>query len=91
MALGQLENLARSKQKKDNTCGIDKTESESLLAQLNGWQLQVVSLLYGTEMRLMECLTLRVKDIDFDYGRIHVCQTMSHRWSMSSAAHGRGR
>jgi integrase len=31
-------------------------------------------LLYGTGMRVMEGLTLRVKDIDFQYGRIHVVQ-----------------
>ena len=74
MPLGQLENLARSKRKKTVPVVLTRQEVKSLLAQLNGWQLQVVSLLYGTGMRLMECLTLRVKDIDFDYGRIHVCQ-----------------
>ena len=30
------------------------------------------SLLYGTGMRLMECLRLRVKDVDFGYGQILV-------------------
>ena len=45
-----------------------------LLNELIDWQLEVASLLYGTGMRVMEGLTLRVKDIDFDYQRIHVCQ-----------------
>ena len=74
MPLGQLENLARSKRKKTIPVVLTRKEVKSLLAQLEGWQLQVVSLLYGTGMRLMEGLTLRVKDIDFDYQRIHVCQ-----------------
>ena len=32
----------------------------------------IARLLYGTGMRKMECLRLRVTDIDFDYGQIHV-------------------
>ena len=74
MPIGQLENLARSKRKKTVPVVLTRQEVKSLFAQLEGWQLQVVSLLYGTGMRLMEGLTLRVKDIDFDYGRIHVSQ-----------------
>ena len=74
MPLGQLENLARSKRKKTLPVVLTRQEVRRLLAELDGWQLHIVSLLYGTGMRLMEGLTLRVKDIDFDYGRIHVCQ-----------------
>lgn len=32
----------------------------------------MAALLYGTGMRLMECITLRVKDIDFHHQLIHV-------------------
>jgi integron integrase len=32
----------------------------------------IARVLYGTGMRQMKCLRLRVKDIDFDYRRIHV-------------------
>jgi len=74
MPLGQLENLARSKRKKIVPVVLTRPEVRRLLAELDGWQLQVVSLLYGTGMRLMEGLTLRVKDVDFEYARIHVCQ-----------------
>ena len=74
MPLGHLENLARSKRKKIVPVVLTHSEVRKLLAELDGCQLQIVSLLYGTGMRLMEGLTLRVKDIDFSYGRIHVCQ-----------------
>ncbi len=66
MPLGQLENLARSKRKKTVPVVLTRQEVRRLLSELDGWQLHVVSLLYGTGMRLMEGLTLRVKDIDFD-------------------------
>ena len=72
--LGQLENFARSKRKKTVPVVLSRPEVKRLLAELDGWQLELASLLYGTGMRVMEGLTLRVKDIDFEYGRIHVCQ-----------------
>ena len=36
-----------------------------LLAQLDGRAWLLASVLYGTGLRLMECLRLRVKDVDF--------------------------
>ena len=72
--LGQLEDFARSKRKQTVPTVLTRPEVKRLLAELDGWQLELVSLLYGTGMRLMEALTLRVKDIDFEYGRILVCQ-----------------
>ncbi len=72
--LGQLENFARSKRKKHVPVVMSRIEVRALLNELDGWQQNIASLLYGTGMRVMEGLTLRVKDIDFQYGRIHVCQ-----------------
>ncbi len=72
--LGQLENFARSKRKKIVPVVMSRREVKSLLNELDGWQQDVASLLYGTGMRVMEALTLRVKDVDFEYDRIHVCQ-----------------
>jgi len=33
----------------------------------------MAGLLYGSGLRLRECLTLRVKDVDFGYGQVTVC------------------
>jgi integrase len=38
----------------------------SLLANVDERFATIVTLLYGAGLRLMECLQLRVKDIDFD-------------------------
>lgn len=44
---------------------LSSHEVRSMLAQLDGVYWLVASLLYGSGLRLMECLRLRVKDIDF--------------------------
>jgi integron integrase len=45
-------------------------EVRLVLAQMRGITRLVAVLLYGSGMRLMECLTLRVKDIDLSRGEI---------------------
>lgn len=41
-------------------------EARSLLNELNGTMWLIAALLYGTGMRILECLRLRVKDVDFE-------------------------
>ncbi len=43
---------------------LTRSEVDRLLARLSGVEWLVASLLYGTGMRLGECLQLRVKDVD---------------------------
>src|SRR5690606_12222800 len=47
-------------------------EVAALLAQLDGTYWLIASLLYGSGMRLMECLRLRVKDIEISRRQILV-------------------
>jgi len=47
-------------------------EARTVLAQLKGDYRIMAELLYGAGLRLMECVRLRVKDIDFGYGHITV-------------------
>ena len=49
-------------------------EARSVLAQLKADYRLMAELLYGSGLRLMECVRLRVKDIDFGYGHISVCE-----------------
>lgn len=51
---------------------LTRHEVQSLLAHLSGPPLLMAQLLYGSGLRLMECLRLRVKDLDFDYHTITV-------------------
>jgi integron integrase len=51
---------------------LSQGEVKRLLAELRGTQWLIGSLLYGTGMRLMESLRLRVQDLDFDRALITV-------------------
>lgn len=51
---------------------FSRGEAAEIIKQLNGTVKLIVSLLYGTGMRLNECLNLRIKDIDFGMGHITV-------------------
>ena len=49
-----------------------KAEVWRLLNQLSGSEWLMAGLLYGAGLRLMECLRLRVKDLDFTYRQLTV-------------------
>jgi integron integrase len=51
---------------------LTRDEVREVLARLDGTNALVGRLLYGTGMRLLECLRLRVKDIDFGLNQIVV-------------------
>lgn len=49
-------------------------EVQALLSQMQGTERLVASLLYGSGLRLLESLRLRVKDLDFSRGELTVRQ-----------------
>jgi len=49
-----------------------REEAQAVLARLKGDYRIMAGLLYGSGLRLMECVRLRVKDVDFGYNRITV-------------------
>jgi len=51
---------------------LTRSEAERLLAQLTGTRWLLASLMYGAGLRVMECLRLRVKDVDFAYRQVLV-------------------
>jgi len=54
-------------------------EVEQILTHLTGSHSLMARLLYGAGLRLMECLHLRVKDIDFHYQQITVRDGKGHK------------
>ena len=51
---------------------LTRNEVAGLLERMKGKQRLMASLLYGTGMRLMDCVRLRVQDVDFEYRQIVV-------------------
>ena len=51
---------------------LSQMEARGLLQQLSGIQQLIGQVLYGTGLRLLECLRLRVKDVDFARNQIAV-------------------
>jgi len=60
-----LADVVRAKRPARLPVVLSRAEVESLLRHLDGASCIVASLLYGGGLRLLECLQLRVKDVDF--------------------------
>ena len=67
-----IENVERAKRPKRVPVVFTREEVRSVLAKIHGTHLMMASLLYGAGLRLMECIRLRVKDLDFQYKQITV-------------------
>ncbi len=61
-----LDEVTRAKKPKRLPVVLSRVEVESLFSQLPADQALPARLLYGSGLRLMECLRLRVKDLDFE-------------------------
>lgn len=70
--LGQLAPVERPQRKPRLPVVFTKAEAKAVLANLKGTYRLMGDLLYGSGLRLMECMRLRVKDVDFGYKQIIV-------------------
>jgi integron integrase len=69
---GWIDNIVRAKQPQRLPVVLRKHEVKALLDAMEGVHWIMGHLLYGAGLRLMECLRLRVKDIDFSANHIVV-------------------
>lgn len=70
--LGDITASVRAKPKQKLPVVLSRDEIVKVLSRLEGSHRLIGSLLYGSGLRIMECLRLRVKDLDFDYNCIHI-------------------
>ena len=70
--IGFVGDVVRARRTKRLPVVLTKKEVQGVLANLAGTNWLMASLLYGSGLRLMECVRLRVKDVDFSYNQILV-------------------
>ena len=70
--IGWLGNVERAKKPTRLPVVLTRDEVHKVFGHLRGTPRLMAGLLYGSGLRLMECVRLRVKDIDFGYARITV-------------------
>src|SRR5688572_15811752 len=67
-----LDQVQRAKKPQHLPVVFTRDEAKALLAQLQGTTWLMAMLTYGSGLRLLECLRLRVKDVDFHYRQLVV-------------------
>lgn len=70
--IGWLESVERAKTPARLPVVLTRDEVHRIFARLQGTHRLMAGLLYGSGLRLMECVRLRVKDVDLGYLRITV-------------------
>lgn len=70
--VGYVGAFKRAKRKKKLPVVLTVDEVSRLISQISGVHKLMVSLLYGSGLRRIELLRLRIKDIEFDLGQVHV-------------------
>lgn len=71
-SVGDLGEIVRARKPSRLPVVMSREEVKAVLENLSGDKWLLTSLLYGTGMRLMECLCLRVQEIDFSRNEILV-------------------
>jgi integron integrase len=72
LKIGWLNQVERAKRPARLPVVLTKEEVRRLFAHLHGTNRLMAGLLYGSGLRLMECVRLRVKDVDPGYLRVTV-------------------
>jgi len=67
-----LQEVVRAKRPQRLPVVLSRTEVRNLLNHLQDEKWLMATILYGTGLRLMECLRLRIKDVDFARNQITV-------------------
>jgi integron integrase len=70
--IGYVNGVVRANRPKRLPTVLTRQEVRSILGKLDGVEWIMAMLLYGAGLRLMECLRLRVKDVDFSCNEIRI-------------------
>lgn len=77
--LGWMTGVVKAKKPKKLPVVLSREEVRRVLTRLSGTNHLMAALLYGSGLRLMECVRLRVKDVDFALRHILVRDGKGHK------------
>lgn len=77
--VGTLQNLEFASVRKNLPVVLSEKEVTVILNHLSGVKKLIVSLIYGSGLRISECLRLRILDLDLDYHQIEIRNSKGNR------------
>jgi len=77
--VGTLQNLRYAQKKVNVPVVLSEKEVVDILSYMNGVKILIVSILYGSGLRISECLRLRILDINLDYHQIEIRNSKGSR------------
>jgi len=75
LEIPDIDHIERAKRHKRIPIVFSKSEVKRIFEHIDEDYQLIIYLLYGSGLRLMECLRLRVKDVDFDYQQLVIRDT----------------
>ena len=84
--LGDVSAFRRSRRQPKLPVVLTRQEVSGLLAQLSGQSRLLASMIYGSGLRRMEAVRLRVKDVDFDNLQIQVWNGKGYKHRLTTLA-----
>lgn len=77
--VGTLSNLSYAQKKANLPVVLSENEVHNILENMEGVKKLIASILYGSDLRISECLRLRIMDIHFDYYQIEIRNSKGNR------------
>jgi integron integrase len=84
--LGDLRDFRRARKQRKLPVVLSRLDVNKLLSELTGTPRVIASLLYGSGLRRIEVVRLRVNDIDFDQVQIRVWNGKGHKHRLTTLA-----
>jgi integron integrase len=74
-----IDDIVRAKRPRKLPVVFTQAEARAVLSKMHGTRGLMAHLLYGSGLRVMECVRLRIKDVDLGYLQVSLCDAKDGR------------